>query len=745
MVSYLAHKYPLYQRTELLEVLPTGNIAYVTRELLDEAFPDDHVFVLLDNLAVASDPRVECVDIKDAGLLSTLGEGYDFERVVFFSDYLTPHSDREGEVDRLRQVLRSCTSPSVQFVYVSGPAAMGMVDGPRDATGKAIIAHAAEELCFFYAQKRGFGLKVLRCPYLYANCDAFTTPFLDGFFSEASGGALALGGTPDSSLALLCVDDLARLLPRIFESWTPDDEVLSVPDVFCHTLKDIAQAILDVVPELDGEHVGFGDGPGLSIAPDDHMLRRRYGWFPRFDFIDDVPALYASWKSRREASQSRLRRLLDALRSQRGFLPILEVALVWVAFELLERALGSSSQLSVIDYRLVYIVICATVYGLDLGVFAAVLACAGLAFSYFSTYGYTVQTLFYEPSNWLPFLAYLLVGAVCGYVQLRNSEGIRFQRDENSLLRDRNSFIERLYRDALEDKRMFRRQIVGRRDSFGKIYEVTRELDDVNPREIYRKCCLIFQDILENDSVAIYHVTGEGSFARLVAACPGAAASSPRSIPLDGMLDVLSAIDASGLWVNRTLKKDEPMYAYGVRRGEYLAVLIVLREATPDQLTLYYENLFKILCGLTETSLVRAFEYEDAAKDARTEPGSTVLLRGPFLDELAGSFALKEAKMSDHLLLRVCAEGLSYGETVRRALSCVRDSDAVGNLGDGLYLLMAQAGEAELPIIARRLEHAGLSVERVGSEDEYSLVSARKLELAEGRSLAGADKDGERP
>ena len=330
-------------------------------------------------------------------------------------------------------------------------------------------------------------------------------------------------------------------------------------------------------------------------------------------------------------------------------------------------------------------------------------------------------------------------------MQLRNSEGIRFQRDENSLLRDRNSFIERLYRDALEDKRMFRRQIVGRRDSFGKIYEVTRELDDVNPREIYRKCCLIFQDILENDSVAIYHVTGEGSFARLVAACPGAAASSPRSIPLDRMLDVLSAIDASGLWVNRALKKDEPMYAYGVRRGEYLAVLIVLREATPDQLTLYYENLFKILCGLTETSLVRAFEYEDVVKDARTEPGSTVLLRGPFLDELAGSFALKEAKMSDHLLLRVSAEGLSYGETVRRALSCVRDSDAIGNLGDGLYLLMAQAGEAELPIIAQRLERAGLSVERVGSEDEYSLVSARKLELAEGRGLASADKDGGRP
>lgn len=45
--------------------------------------------------------------------------------------------------------------------------------------------------------------------------------------------------------------------------------------------------------------------------------------------------------------------------------------------------------------------------------------------SYFALYGYTFQGLFYEPSNWLPFIAYFVVGAVCGYVQLRNSEAVK--------------------------------------------------------------------------------------------------------------------------------------------------------------------------------------------------------------------------------------------------------------------------------------------------------------------------------
>ena len=81
----------------------------------------------------------------------------------------------------------------------------------------------------------------------------------------------------------------------------------------------------------------------------------------------------------------------------------------------------------------------------------------------FTQYGYTFRGLFYEPSNWLPFIAYFVVGAVCGYVQLRNSEAIRAERDQNELVRNRNTFLTQLYHDAIEDKRAYRRQIVGRR------------------------------------------------------------------------------------------------------------------------------------------------------------------------------------------------------------------------------------------------------------------------------------------
>lgn len=53
------------------------------------------------------------------------------------------------------------------------------------------------------------------------------------------------------------------------------------------------------------------------------------------------------------------------------------------------------------------------------------------------------------------------------------------------------------------DKQMFRRQILGRRDSFGKIYAVTQQLDMLQPQEIYRKTVQIMEDVLENHSLTM--------------------------------------------------------------------------------------------------------------------------------------------------------------------------------------------------------------------------------------------------
>ena len=337
--------------------------------------------------------------------------------------------------------------------------------------------------------------------------------------------------------------------------------------------------------------------------------------------------------------------------------------------------------------------------------------------SYLTQYGYTFQGLFYEPSNWLPFIAYFVVGAVCGYVQLRNSEAIKAERDQNELVRNRNTFLTQLYHDAIEDKRTYKRQIVGRHDSFGKIFAVTQELDVLNPRDIYRKCCELIGEILENDSVTIYHVSG-GAFARLVAASPAIAEDATRSLSLEQLAPLMGGEGRSSLWVNRELTPGLPMFGYTIERDGAPAVLIFVRRAAQNQMTLYYQNLFRILCGLVESALGRAFDYEAVAQDKRCVAGTCVLKQAAFGQELAAEQALADGKMGSFLLLRVVPGMEPVGELVGAIGSAIRESDAA----DVLYLLMRQAKACDLPIIRDRLSAKQIAVEPVDGEDIVALL-----------------------
>ena len=382
-----------------------------------------------------------------------------------------------------------------------------------------------------------------------------------------------------------------------------------------------------------------------------------------------------------------------------------------------------------IDFRLMFVMLIGTVYGLNAGVLAAVLASVSLAAGYLRQ-GTTLMLLFYEPSNWLAFIVYFVVGASCGYVQLRNTEAARFVREENNLLRDRLRFTQRLYQDTLEDKQMFRRQILGRRDSFGKIYTVTQQLDMLQPQEIYRKTVQVMEDVLENHSLTIYRLEQNHTFARLTAASAGLEPAPAHSIEVAQRLDVLRGIEQEGLWVNRELRPGLPMYAAGVRQNGTLVVLIGLRTATEEQMTLYYQNLFRILCGLVETALVRAFEYENAVRESWYLPGTCLLRPAVFAQKLESACTLQEDKMAHHLLLRVTGEFKNQADLNARVERSIRSTDVAGVGSDNaIYLLMNQAEEANLPLLTKRMGEKGLHVTSVPLDEQLRLVSAAKQEV----------------
>lgn len=105
-----------------MEVLVVGNTAYVDDDFCAKAFPGDHVKVVAaqDARRDESSPHASWKE-----LLQHLEQAYEFDRVVYLSNYLTPHTDTVGEIELLRSVFRTCAGRRVQLLYVAGPAGAG--------------------------------------------------------------------------------------------------------------------------------------------------------------------------------------------------------------------------------------------------------------------------------------------------------------------------------------------------------------------------------------------------------------------------------------------------------------------------------------------------------------------------------------------------------------------------------------------------------------------------------------------
>lgn len=589
-----------------MEILLTGNTCFVTKAWVEMAFPEDHVLITCGR-GQPHPPKLRAITLDSKERIGQLVDSYEFDRIVYFSEYLTPHSEQEGELDRLRRVLQANRDRESQLLYLAGPEAV-----LTPAIGKTVVAQAAEALCRHYAETSKVQIKVLHLPYLYG-CDGTGAPAgIAGLLTRMRDGELHFDEQALAPVFALCMEDLSELVLRVFDNWTPEWESFTAPVVFALNYEQLGEAWKALHPGLK---MTYGTDLIRTYPPDDGVLRCRYGWFPRYSLEDDLPRLFRTetharhsrtWSQRLGGLRERHRHLLEAA----------EIVASFGFTELLVQLTGSQAQFRVVDFRLAFIVLAANVYGLNAGVAAALLASASLAVGYWKQ-GVSPLLLFYEPSNWLAFLVYFVVGAVCGYVQLRSTENVRFAEEQCRLLEERLRFVRQLYQDTMEDKRSLRRQILGRRDSFGKVYAVTRALNETPPDKLPAKTVELLEDVFQNRSAAFYFVDAAGRTAKRAACSEGAEA--PRFLEGPALTALVRTLEQEEVWVNRTLTPGLPMFGAAVRVDGKLRALVLLYDAGGEQLSLHYQNLFRILCGLVETAMTRAAQPLPEKRPRRQE------------------------------------------------------------------------------------------------------------------------------
>ena len=694
-----------------MRTLLVGNTGYITNKFVEEAFPESLVMVMGDTSIRKNRKKNLFVRpfVKNEKELEDIFITYDFEQIIYFSNYLTFHGETRGEAEMLRKILQLCRGKrNMRIVYLTGPERL--YDVP---TGKTLLVSEMENLCREYAKLYKITVKIIRSPYLYS--EQYEKDFLNTVFREISTEQKITFQEDESQrMFFMSMQDLAELMYKIFDNWDEDEEILNIADGFDHCFKDLGDKLTELCPHLKVSYARYSIME--NMLKDDKIIRYKYGWFPKISILEELPELYEHYQERNNIKAGRLDIIKHILSKYKTVVRAVEFAAFFILFELLNGIAGNQAQFKMIDLRLIFVVLFGSTYGINYGIAAAAAESLSLIRA-FEAEGSSWYVLFYEPSNWIPFIFYFAVGAICGYIRMKNKDNVQFIKEENNLLQEKFLFTREMYQETIEDKNLYKKQILGSKDSFGKIFDITRKLDVIQPQELYIETIRVLEDVLENKTFGLYTLNRENGYGRLETASAQVQGNYPNSIKLSEYSAAMEELENGNVWANREFLENYPMYMAGIRKNGELVMLICIQQVSREQMSLYFLNLFKILSGLVETSLLRALEYQKAVEYRQYVKGTHILKTEYFEERLKVQHDMREQKLASYVLLKVEYSEMSLKEADEILRSKVRENDVWGiSESKELYLMLVQTDKEALPNILARLKQAGLVCRQIDEE-----------------------------
>lgn len=684
-------------------VLIAGNTGYITKDFVDEAFYAGSVMIVGES-TLKSTNRIKVYNIK-APSYEDIFDTYDFDVVIYLAAELSYDCAQRSDAEELRSVLEQAAKKGTdtRFLYISS-----LDSAFNEKSGRAVLSRSKESLCEYYHDEFCLDIKIIRIPYLYSSLKK--DDFLHRIFEQMEKeGTVTLNENAASRCYFLSSQDLCELVVRLLDNWREGIGILNINDEFNITFNDLAEKVAAL---KGGVKVDFtGEAASKTLDTNNKALRNEYGWFSKISILEELDEQYGEFLG---GGTIKSDNLLDTVRlwmhSHKAAAKTAEMLLLFIITEILMRLTDSAVLFSIVDFRMAFVVIMATLHGLPFGIASAALS----SFSWLIAKvlsGTRLLTIFYEPSNWLAFVYFFLIGALCGYIRLKNDDAQTFLKEQNDLVEEKLLFTREIYNDTFREKRDLKKQIIGSKDSFGKIFDITKRLDTVEPRELYLRIMETFESILENKSISVYSVNENSAFGRLEVASRDIIDNAARSISLDTFSPVIKSLEADEIWRNTSLTPGLPMYAAGVYRSGKIELLIFLWHTGEAQRSLYYVNLFKILRDLVQMSLLRAYDYNQAIYEKQYVEGTRILNAEAFGKVLESFKSMADRKVSSYVLLGIDCRGKSYKEMDALLSKRIRTNDILGASEDGrLQLLLSQATERDLSFILPRFENLDIEV-----------------------------------
>ena len=634
---------------------------------------------------------------------------FNFETVVFFSQVLDGEKKIFDELEKLEYILYLCRKRNISsFIYITGNRLQE--DRKKGEMSREVLLAACEQLCRKAAQVQGMRVQLLRVPYLYHTVikTSHAGRWLD---TVLSGKQLVLPGYESTQTDFLREDDLALLLCRMFDDpWEEPYLDSNVSGKNKISFEELAKLYTELGREhgLQAEVKYSGKDECTPFYQTDEWARREYGWAPMADIRRDLEEASHSQLERNNKNKNRR---AHSILSRRIFRIVVEQIVLFAVAEALNYFTRDNGMFNFIDFRFVYITIIACINGLGAGAVSALMAGVGYIFSNAAQMSW--QVLFFNVQNWLPFACYLLIGCVLGYNRDKARDDIKSKADELKLLEEKYDFLQGLYTEVAKGKERFNNQIIGYKDSFGKMYSVVKRLNSTLPEMVFYEAVDVCEEILGNSHVAIYSIKADSTFARLYVCSRRCTGSAEKSLRITDYPELLECLKNNETFFNRKALKNYPAYATPIRREGVLVGMLLIMEADYTQMNMEFSNKLRIMSDLIQDSLVRAMEFYEMGEKVIED--TRILEADKFEELLDVKKRMRRKQYSDYVLLEIeVKDDRKLNEISRRISGLVRENDVLGIGKDGkLCLLLSQTSSADMKAVAGRLLNSGIEFEQV--------------------------------
>ena len=273
----------------------------------------------------------------------------------------------------------------------------------------------------------------------------------------------------------------------------------------------------------------------------------------------------------------------------------------------------------------------------------------------------------------------------------------------------RYDFLEETHTEIHNVNDEFQLRLINNEDSFGIIYSIIKELDDLEPEKVFTNAVQVVEKIMRCKDISIYVFNKHHTYLRLVAHSEISERNTiQNSIKVDETPFIQDMLQNGKIFVNRELTIGLPLLAAPIYYNNEIRFVITINRLSFEQISMYHENLLMVVRELIQSSLGRAFEFIKVTEATRYIENTTVLHYEKFAEIVR---AKEEAKANNNMSYTVFTIPTTMEDlhvTANIIGQLLRETDYISYKDNLLYILLSNSTNEHLPSVLQRFNDAGI-------------------------------------